>query len=966
MPHAHAPHDDDITGLIEHASHLLPAQGPIRVFIHHNTLHAFEDREFEQAVVDASRIFGTEAFMAERNYRAALASGRIRERDIDAVLDVRCTGHTTLAGGRVTQRALWRAMLLNQVEVRTDAEAAWELEEGEALGAGNADADERWDVCLSAVSRTPRPAAPNEPPARLRDLMVAVDPSMDPDTLVHPLLIRASAAFLDQGVASWPMPDRERGFLAAVVGLWSARGGPTLAWSAKLANALAEVRGMDAHRVVERELHLLGAPPEDWREVIERSLLAMRGWAGMMRQLEERPDRAPLVRVPARVAEFLAARMIMDRVAAEWLARRHGLPVEHGPSSLAQLRQRLRDRVPSAPAPGRLARALTLHRVARLVGLTTEELRAMAVEDVAGLERAITEFDEVSRRRLLHLAYERRHRVMVLDALAIHGRTASHPDPSRPAFQVIACIDERFESFRRHLEELGSDHETFGAAGFFAVAMYYRGVDDWHSSPLCPIVVRPSHTVLEVPWDGSADHLEDWRTLRRAMGRFSGAMISGGRTLVGGSVFSAVAGAIAAVPLVARVAMPHRTARLAAAARRVARRRVRTQLALERHDHAPLPDGTLAGFGVDEMTSIARRLLEDIGLTRGFARIVAILGHGSSSRNNPFESAYDCGACGGGRGGPNARAIAVIGNDPRVRAALRQHGIDIPDDTIFVGGLSDTCSDEVTFFDVDAVPQGHRREFEAMRSELAKAAARSAQERCRRFDSAPPSSAGPEAALRHVEARSEDLAQVRPEFGHATNAVCIVGRRSRSRGLFLDRRAFLVSYDPSQDAEGAVLQRTLGAVGPVCGGISLEYFFSSIDRTGYGCGTKLPHNITGLLGVMDGHASDLRTGLPVQTTEIHEPMRLLMVIDAPEARIQAALEALPAVAQLVSNAWIRVARWDEDGSVHFLENGRFERHVPEIDRLPEVDRSADWALGHRGNLPPASVRAGMRPEGGRR
>ena len=147
----------------------------------------------------------------------------------------------------------------------------------------------------------------------------------------------------------------------------------------------------------------------------------------------------------------------------------------------------------------------------------------------------------------------------------------------------------------------------------------------------------------------------------------------------------------------------------------------------------------------------------------------------------------------------------------------------------------------------------------------------------------------PRAALGHVEGRAADLAQPRPEYGHATNAFCIVGRRERTRGLFLDRRAFLVSYDPTRDEDGTTLARILAAVVPVVAGISLEYYFSYVDPTGYGCGTKLPHNVTSLLGVMDGAQSDLRTGLPWQMVEIHEPVRLTMVVDTtPEILIRLA------------------------------------------------------------------------------
>jgi uncharacterized protein YbcC (UPF0753/DUF2309 family) len=232
-----------------------------------------------------------------------------------------------------------------------------------------------------------------------------------------------------------------------------------------------------------------------------------------------------------------------------------------------------------------------------------------------------------------------------------------------------------------------------------------------------------------------------------------------------------------------------------------------------------------------------------------------------------------------------------------------------------------------------------------------------AHERCRRFETAPLDVTRAEAHA-HAEARSADLAQVRPELGHATNAVCIVGRRWRTRGLFLDRRAFLVSYDPDTDADGTILARTLAAVGPVGAGINLEYYFSVVDRLGYGAGTKLPHNITGLIGVMDGHASDLRTGLPWQMVEIHEPVRLLVVIDAAPERILAAAEAVPAVKRLVVNRWIQLVSWHpRTGELAVFADGGFVPYVPERTDIPVVERSVSWYSGRREHLPPARVLA---------
>jgi uncharacterized protein YbcC (UPF0753/DUF2309 family) len=287
-----------------------------------------------------------------------------------------------------------------------------------------------------------------------------------------------------------------------------------------------------------------------------------------------------------------------------------------------------------------------------------------------------------------------------------------------------------------------------------------------------------------------------------------------------------------------------------------------------------------------------------------------------------------------------------------VRAALAARGQAVPATAWFVGGAFDTTTDDVVLFDLDEVPAAHQPALERVRAVLERARGLDALERGRRFEALPLFTT-PAAALAEAQRRGRDLSEPRPEYNHAGNAAHIIGRRSRTRGLFLDRRAFLTSYDPAADDDGAALTEILGAVGPVGVGINLEYYFSTVDPLRYGADSKLPQNIVGLIGVMDGARSDLRTGLVRQMTEAHEPLRLLHVIEAPVARVEAALARLPALERALRNDWFLLAVLDPDGPGVAVWGGEgFVPFVPDGVPPERASRSRDAFEGRRGALLP--------------
>jgi uncharacterized protein YbcC (UPF0753/DUF2309 family) len=816
---------------------------------------------------------------------------------------------------------------------------------------------------------------------------------------VNRYMIRISAAFLDQGQAAWRMPDRPVGFYEA----WrrSAEHDRALdlecsdGWRTRLAGL--PDRADDA---VIALLGTLGVKPDDWGPYIGRVLVGLPGWAGMMNWRGTNPSLPRQQAQPTDLAQYLAVRLFVETevldttTQATWGVEPAELRdhLRTRPQEVWVRLETVAGRLPDfladrgrAVAAGRGAdgaawvdladgawawacatrgadapftahdHAWRLLRLAQLQGWSATEVRGLPSALRDRLLAILDGFPEPAHGPVWLAAFERHYREQILGGLAANrGRGRWRTRDRRPKAQIVLCIDEREESLHRAIDELDPEYETFGAGGFFGVAMDYSGLDDHDVTPLCPANLTPVSRVIEVGRPGTDATMERRVGRRRWEEVFHNAYWESKRNAVSALFLTQLFGLVHAIPLCGRILAPGRYTELSQELQRRLVPRPSTELTLDAD--GATEGGKVIGFTVTEQTDKVEAQLRNIGMAQNFARLVVFCGHGSLSTNNPHESAHDCGACGGKHGGPNGRAFAALANRPAVRTELARRGIAIPDDTHFVGVIHNTASDLNTFFDTEDIPASHLQEWQTLRANLDEAAARSARERCRRFASAP-KDASPAGSKRHVVGRSRDLSQVRPEWGHCTNAFAVVGRRSLTQGAFFDRRGFVISYDPTQDPSGEIVERILMSMGPVGAGINLEYYFSSVDNQVYGCDTKVPHNVSGLLGVMGGAASDLRTGLPKQMIEIHEPMRLLLVVESTTAVLGGIYGRQPAIAELLDNAWVQLVATDPEDGKHtlFVPGEGFVAWDERVPDLPVVASSFDYYGGRTDFLPPALV-----------
>jgi uncharacterized protein YbcC (UPF0753/DUF2309 family) len=501
--------------------------------------------------------------------------------------------------------------------------------------------------------------------------------------------------------------------------------------------------------------------------------------------------------------------------------------------------------------------------------------------------------------RALEIAYQTK----LANDLA-NGKSSKAADSgAAPSVQAVFCIDVRSEVFRRALETVSPDVQTMGFAGFFGLPISYVPLGTGAERPQLPGLLAPAFCVTESCGNAEAD-----RVLAEARHRvLANKKSSRAFQRVPGSAFT----------LVETLGLGY-LAKLIKRALPIAKDTTSPD-----HLGAAFPADTrpmlrLTGdSALEQKVSIAERVLKVMSLHSMAARIVMLAGHGSQSANNPHAAGLDCGACCGQTGEVNARALALLLNDPDVRDGLAQRGRNLPATTHFLAALHNTTTDEVQLFDTDLVPQSHANDLVILQRKLQEAGALARAERATSLGLGH-LTGQPEALMRAVKIRANDWSQTRPEWGLANNAAFIVGPRARTREIKLLGRSFLHDYDCKADTDGSVLELIMTAPMIVTHWINMQYYASTVDNLRYGSGNKVLHNVVGgRNGVFEGNGGDLRIGLPMQSLHdgekwMHTPLRLSVFIEAPRGGIEHVVAKHELVRHLIDHNWLYLFRIDPD------------------------------------------------------
>ncbi|WP_447970234.1 DUF2309 domain-containing protein [Nitrospira sp. M1] len=970
--------------IIREASEPIAPFWPMKTMVAQNPIHGLEYLPFDEAVRKGHQLLGGNGYLPNHEYRQLYHKGRITPESLTQAftrVGPRQGQQATLNIGsrQITAKDVWRFHIVFGFEVLDPTLQQWEFSSGEATKRFRQDLPDAsqkriveqtitecehcreypeeayltnlWKSTLASLalydslsdnhhsaeakaqeSDSPVPSIDISIPEQ-RTISDWVD-SLAGSCLVEQInnqLIKWISTFVDEGLASWDMPQRQEGFYRA----W--RELAQHDYSAKFLGIQGfrqKILDLPSHPedALAFNLHRLGIPQERWRDYLSRQLSQLPGWARYVRWLGEHPAYHAQQQHPIDTIQYLAVRLFYEvefthvTCQQEWsidgtLSALRSYWHKHADDYQARMLTDVHAVNPIEHAT--CHDAWRLFHLAQFLELSPIDVHNLASSDSRLLLDWLDAFPSDRHGPVWLEAYEESFRREILQKIVDHRGVATLDD-TRPRAQLVFCIDVRSESFRRHIEVQGP-YDTFGFAGFFGIPISHQAFDSEEWAILCPVLLSPNHAVSEQPRPGEQESLQKYSSGTRWQQLGDHLFHDLKHNPIGSLMLIDLLGIFFSIGLVGKTLVHKPFHAFTSSIQRWLQSSVPTEMSISSttdtqeprqkdEEVEDVPSGLAHGFTLTEQATFIENGLRAMGLTHNYGRFVVLCGHGSETDNNPYYGALDCGACGGNPGDPNARVFAAMANNPDVRTILRSNGLAIPHDTWFLPGKHNTTTDRVTFYDLDDLPVSHATDLRVLQKDLELAGKNQALERCHRIPKAPTEMSS-EQAFTHVDGRSFDWANPRPEWGLAGNAVFLIGRRTLTKGLDLGGRVFLHSYDPQPDNEGAILEKIMTAPLIVGEWINTGYYFSGVDPWHYGSGSKVLHNVVSGVGVMLGSQSDLQMGFPLQTvndgeTHYHEPMRLLSIIEASPHIIASIIQKHVLLQQLYHNQWMNLVALD--------------------------------------------------------
>jgi hypothetical protein len=871
---------------LESIKHLLPKQFPIKDFVHHNTLHAFENLPFEAALLEASSIFDASAYLNLNKYRSIFESKKIDATFLEASIQ-ETFSKSFLSGTYFHKNGLFLVhfFLKNYQEI-SDFKSFYANYVPKKMTTR-----ELGKFFFKINQLLPKHVSKKKFPRMRLIKQKKIDLNK-----INRIFIKLLSHYLDQGISEWEFPSAEKGFYQGFLSLLE-NNIVSLAIFVQ-SEDLTILRTMNPEKAIYYYLDKLCSEDSEKKDYIQETLFAHIGWSGMVSVIEDQPHCLRKKR-PISLMEILAVKLFLE----------YELMAHTTPSSevaLTVFSEKNRSFGSMVAHHKRKSHIASLTSLFMQLEIDMNIFSERSKKNISFLEQvSVLKLQEV-----FHKALEKAQYHSFLAQLQ-HNAKRNHDqrNPKTQPITAIFCIDDREASLRTYLEE-DPMIQTQGVPGFFGIDFLFQSSQAPHPEKLCPVTVIPQHIVREI-------HEETSFFLKNLKNFFHAGMNS----FLLGWIFLPLSAPWIFLKILMRMFLP--TTYASFHKRSFVLKNSRLKFIRE-GDSETLPK---KGYTFEEMAERVSELIKIVGMEK-LSPLIVIMGHESSSINNPHFAAYDCGACSGRSGGANAKTFALMANHPQVRAML-----PLPEDVFFIGALHNTAEDTLTFFDEKTIPPSHQTLFNTFKSSANRALIKNAKERSRRFELIPLNTSLKK-AHEEVILRACSLFEPRPEYNHATHSFCIVGRRYLTHQFFTDRKAFLQSYHPETDKNHFILKNILNAVVPVCTGINLEYFFSTMDHEVYGSGTKLSHNVASLLGVMHGVNDDLRTGLPRQMVEIHDPLRCLFIIEKKPVQILELFQSF-LFTHYFDHRWAFLAAIDpENASIHwyhqrqflplFLNNEKFE------------------------------------------